>query len=319
MQVPVVVVNLDRADDLKRWLSSVSQLTEGKHKVHAVPFLVDNGSSDASLAVIRQAIADGLLQEDKLIWLPRNYGFTAAQNVALRKLSSSGQYKYIATLNVDAVAQPDWLAELVLDAEDGADPSVSMWASLILQPKRLDRISSAGHCFSSRDGKCYDIDWNVESTSRDASSNQKDFEPFGPCFAASLWTVDVIRNVGLPDNQQFLYYDDIDLAFKARLCGRSSRFVRKALASHPLPGSRPAYVVAGTYQMEGRMGIVSRYYPEPERSRILDNLTAEEKLALDRMSANRKMQYGSELQRRDVFDKWKDRNLPSTKSSLTSR
>ena len=55
----------------------------------------------------------------------RNVGFGAAVNQAFR----SSQAPYLATLNDDAVAHPEWLAALVEDAD--AHPRAGMFATQV--------------------------------------------------------------------------------------------------------------------------------------------------------------------------------------------
>jgi len=306
MDIPVVVVTLNRSADIEAWLGSVAKLAEGKHNVHAVPFVVDNGSSDPTVGRLADAVRASSLERENVVWLPRNYGFTAAQNIALRKIVAHTDYKYVATLNLDATAEPSWLADLVANAEDGPNPKAAMWASNIYQPNRSGWISSRGHRFSPENGKCYDIDWNVREG--EAQSSAAEFEPFGPCFAASMWTTETLRCVGLPDNDQFMYYDDIDLAFKARLHGKVCQFAKEAVAYHPLPGSTSSYGAFAHQQREGQLCIVSRYFPEPERGRILANLSAEDRAVLNMIPNSRLAQVGKESARRALFDEWKDRN-----------
>lgn len=119
----------------------------------------------------------------------------------------------------------------------------------------------------------------------------------------------MINDVGLPDNDQFLYYDDVDLAYRARLNHWSARYVSSAIAFHPLPNSKKPTKFVRRCQTAGRLMMVARYFPEPHRSRILDNLSAEGRDIYETIDKNRLKPVGTETERRRVFDEWKDRYL----------
>lgn len=301
MNIPIVVIATNEAEELQQWLDTVRALRVDQ--ITPVPCVVDNGSSDGTSGVIWRAVKQGDLSEENVFWMPSNRGFASAQNHAFRRLGSRNQYRYVATLNIDAQAESTWLAKLVGDAEKSS-AGVAMWGCCVLQPKPdHDRVSSAGHALRAKDGAFLDIDWN-RRVGGNLFSSKPSFEPFAPCFAAALWSFDMLSSVGLSDNDQFLYYDDVDLAFKARILGWSARYVRDAIAYHPLPNSKHTHPKQRTFQIEGRLLMVSRYFPEPERSRVFSSSTLDERHILDSIDLRRKRQFGSEEERRSVFDAW---------------
>jgi GT2 family glycosyltransferase len=275
--------------------------------------MVDNGSYDVSVGYIYDAIDDGFIERENVLWLPINVGFTVAQNYAFKILRGRRKYAYYAFLNIDATADSNWLINLYNAAQQDILNKIGMWSSLILQPNNKEKVSSVGHWFSSENGKCYDIDWNLPKSSKNCHFTKSTFEPFGPCFAAALISTEMLYNVGLPDNEQFLYYDDIDLAFKARLNEWKCHFVSNAIAFHPLPGSRKSYHAAIPYQIEGQLMLVLRYFPEPERTKILSNLSPNQKEIIQRISTSRRLPFSTEKNRRKVFNYWADKNKPIKK------
>jgi GT2 family glycosyltransferase len=161
MRIPVVVVTYDSAKDFRKWLKSVRDL-EATGDCSPVPFVCDNGSSDETLGLIWQAIRDGSLTKDYVLWIPKNIGFTAAHNYVFKTLGMNAETKYFATLNPDATADPQWLRRLVAAANEDAkaERRVGMWCGPIFCPDVPERISSLGHGFRSRDGAFLDVGWN---------------------------------------------------------------------------------------------------------------------------------------------------------------
>lgn len=313
MKIPVIAVATNEAQELRQWLDTLRMMPGDQ--ATPVPCVVDNGSSDNTSGVIWHAVKEGILSKENVFWMPSNRGFALAQNHAFRQLGTRNEYRCVATLNIDAQAESNWLAKLVEEANKSPS-DVGMWGCRVLQPKPdHDRISSDGHALRANDGAFLDVDWN-RPVGGDLFSNKPSFEPFSPCFAAALWSFGMLSSVGLPDNDQFLYYDDVDLAFKARILGWSARHVSEAIAYHPLPNSKRTHPQQGRFQTQGRLLMVSRYFPEPERTRVLSSLTLEERHIFDSIDARRKRQFGSEEGRRKVFDVWANRWLPLEKNAL---
>jgi GT2 family glycosyltransferase len=310
MEVPVIAVTTNEGEHLRNWLNTVSRLQVPSMEYKVTPCIVDNGSTDTTPGIIWDAVNSGIVDRQNVFWLHQNYGCSAAQNFALRSLGCRGIYQYVAILNVDVVTEIGWLAELIVAAEHKSESyRTGMWASLILRPDFPTRISSAGHCLRIRDGVCLDIDRDIDLGSSESRSRESSFEPFSPCFAASLWSFELLREVGLPDNHQFLYYDDIDLAYKARISGWSSKFISSSRAFHAMPQARSEHdrIMA---QLEGRLTIVARYFPESEKQRIFSALTPEERDILSRIHFPRLKPFGSEDARQMVFESWGNKYVP---------
>jgi GT2 family glycosyltransferase len=301
IEIPVVLVTWNAAKHFDPWFKSIRRLARPFAK--PVPFVVDNGSDDATPGKIWGAIKSGWLRKKNVIWLPQNFGMSKAQNIAFRTLGGRGKYEVIATLNQDAIANVNWLDELahaVLKRADG----IGMWGGPIFDATRQTCVSSAGHCLRARDGAFLDIDRKQELGSS-LHHTSVDFEPFSPCFAAACWSTRMLEKIGLPDNEQFLYYDDVELAWKARLSGFRAEFVAGAIAYHPIPQSKPSGSRFWTSQQEGRLALIARYFPDDERERVLQNLTSTEHEVFSHLERTRNLRpYMSDVERRKVFFEW---------------
>ncbi len=153
---------------------------------------------------------------------PRNVGFGAAINQAI----AGSQGEYVATLNDDCVASPEWLAELV--AVLAREYEIGMCAS---------RVRMAGP-----DGKVV-MDSAGMVISRDAASKQrgflespddysKDGEVLCPSGSAALYRREMLEDVGSFDETYFLYCEDTDIGLRARWAGWQARYAAKAVVDH---------------------------------------------------------------------------------------
>jgi len=307
IQVPILTVTTNEDEHLKKWLKCVESL--GTDTVKPLPCVADNASSDGTVGVIWEAIRSRRLSPENVLWLHSNHGFPAAQNQLIRQLGTHGQYRWFATLNIDASAKPDWLSRLVEFADKTTD-KVGMWGGPIYVPES-DRISSAGHAFKGN-GKVYDIDRNATDH---LLSTGAGFEPFCPCFAASLWSFEMVKEVGLPDSGQFLYYDDVELGFKARILGWRAGFVKDAIAYHRLPNEKKTVDRQRQLQLQlrGRLLMILRYLPDAEVRALLLSLDDEERAILDTIDSRDRIPFQTNVARANVYSDWVDKLTPRIK------
>jgi GT2 family glycosyltransferase len=303
IEIPVLVVSYNDSPSLKKWLRCVKTLKS--ETVAPIPCIVDNASSDETVGVIWRAIKSGALKEENVLWLPSNFGFAPAQNLLVRLLGARNQYKWFSTLNLDATAKPSWLGALVNEAEKPTRDRVGMWGGLILSPNGR-RVSSAGHAFRDN-GAFYDIDWNCHPRGKLFSDNET-FEPFSPCFAAALWSFSMVGEVGLSDSAQFLYYDDVELAYKGRLRGWRAGFVREAVAYHPVPNTKGTFDQDRREQLRlrGRMRIILCYFPDASARSLFLRMTEKERAVVDAMQSGEKQPFGKSAEREKVYCDWKN-------------
>ncbi len=132
----MVVVTWNRRDLLRACLQSL-----GRQKFEQ-PFeviVVDNGSDDGSPEMASQEFSSHPAFRLRLIRNQENRGFCAGNNQGFAESAT----EFVALLNNDAEAEPDWLAELVRAFE--GRPDVGMAASKILVYDDPRRIDKAGH------------------------------------------------------------------------------------------------------------------------------------------------------------------------------
>ncbi len=178
-----------------------------------------------------------------------NEGFGAAINQGYRGSSAP----YIATLNDDAVADPEWLASLVATIE--RRPDAGMCASQV----RLygeERLDSAGMLVA-RDGS---------SKQRGHGRPPGDFpvaeEILFPSGSAALYRRAMLDEVGGFDASFFLYCEDTDLGLRARWAGWKCLYVPDAVVhhhySHSAGGASP---VKAYYVERNRLFVVVKNFP----------------------------------------------------------
>jgi GT2 family glycosyltransferase len=177
--------------------------------------IVDNGSSDGSVEALGP-----LPPSFRVIAAGENLGFAAANNRAAAAASSP----WIALLNPDAIAAPDWLEKLM--AARQTHPGIAMFGSTQIQLADATRWDGLGDVYHASG-----ILWRGGFDQR-VTGPAPGGEVFSPCAAAALYRRDLFREVGGFDERFFCYVEDVDLAFRLRLKGQRALQVAEAVVRH---------------------------------------------------------------------------------------
>lgn len=211
MKVSVIILTWNGRAFLKECLDSLAAQSFSDFET----ILVDNGSSDGSADYVRSTFP-----WVRLLELPENAGFAEGNNRGL----ALTQGAYIVTLNNDTKADPDFLAELVRVAED--DARIGMVAARMRNYYRPERIDAAGLKIGSN-GLGYNIGIG------EIDDGRYDSVPlFGPCGGAALYRREMLDEIGFLDPDFFAYYEDFDLAWRARLAGWTCAAAPRAVVYH---------------------------------------------------------------------------------------
>ena len=235
IQIPSVVVvvpNWNGEDFLAECLDSLVKQTYANTRI----VVVDNGSHDRSLEILQQ------FRHIEVIQLDRNYGFAGGVNRGIAWAIDRNS-DYVALFNNDAVAEPDWLEQLVKTAE--AYPEVGLTTGKFLKVGNRKTLDSTGEFYSvwgmgfprGRD--------EVDVGQYDGPEQQI---VFGGTGGASLYRIEALLEVGLFDEEFFAYYEDLDISFRMQLGNWQVRYC---------PAARAYHHVGGTSR---RLGSFARYH-----------------------------------------------------------
>lgn len=198
-------------------------LAEQTHRDLEV-IVVDNGSTDGSIAMVREQFPSFTLIE-----AGENLGFAEGCNRGIER--SSGPW--VALLNNDAVADPHW-AEALVEAAERAPDDCGMLQSAMFFLDRPDTINSMG-LFLTRSGGAID---RLEGEARQPVDDVPIFCPTGGAAAYRRSMLDAIKlPTGWLDRQYFMYSEDFDLGWRAQLSGFGARLVSKSIVLHKFHGS----------------------------------------------------------------------------------
>ncbi len=214
--VTLIVLNFNGKPHLEQCIDSLLATDYKCFKV----VVIDNASTDGSAEFI-----ESNYPTVKVIRHNHNYGYAFGYNLVIDAI----QNEHIVLLNNDVFVKPNWLKELMLyiDKEDVAAVAPTM---KFFHDK--NRINAAG-------GNCdiYGVGWNRGNGEIDTGQYNKVQEVFYGNGGALLVKKRVWRKVGPFDERYFLYGEDLDWCWRARLRGYKIIYVPNAEVYHLWRGS----------------------------------------------------------------------------------
>jgi len=209
----VLIVNYNGGAYVQGALDSLKRQTWRNFEV----ILIDNASSDGS--------ADGLdtggLPAFTLMKEAENHGFARGNNLAAERARG----RWLALLNPDAEAEPNWLAEVA--AAIRAHPEVKAFASaqfMLGQPGVMDGAGDAYFGFG--------IPWRGGYGHPASHMPGTDGWCFSGCGASAIYEAELFCEIGGFDERFFCYCEDVDLGFRLQLLGHDCRFLHEAVVHH---------------------------------------------------------------------------------------
>lgn len=215
--VTLLVLNYNGRKYLPSCLDSLLKTDYPHFKV----IVIDNSSLDDSVEFVKKNYANVMLvQNDK------NLGYACAINSAMEIVES----EYVVFLNNDIVVEPDWLRQLI--------PLILMKDVAAVNPKIL--FLDNAKIINSAGGNCdvYGVGWNRGNGEFDNGQYDAVEEVFYVNGTAMLTKKSVWKDVGAFDERYFLYGEDLDWCWRARLKGYKLLYVPSARIYHQWRGSK---------------------------------------------------------------------------------
>lgn len=233
--VHIVILNWNQPDFTLACLESLAQLDYPSF----CTVLVDNGSTDNSVTLIRQNYPQVILLE-----MGRNLGYSAGNNVGIQHAMAAGA-DYVLLLNNDTAIDKDMLSRMVAASE--ADPEVGMAGPTIYYFDSPNVLWSAVNSIKWSQGEIvrHGINEVFPQVSNDAPVQKVDY--VDSC--AILVKRKVIEMVGMLDEAFFINYDDADWNMRAHQAGFKVIYVPPARMWHKVSAAMGQASPATTYYM----------------------------------------------------------------------
>ena len=236
----VIIPNWNGARHLPTCLDALRRQTYPRVEV----IVVDNASTDESVALIRRDYPEVVL-----VSLDQNLGFAGGVNRGIEVARG----EIVASLNNDTEVSPGWAEALVTALR--SHPEAGVAASKILLFDRRDTLHSAGDACGV-DG----IPLNRGVWQKDEGQFDTDEYIWGGCGGAVAYRRAMLNDIGLLDEDLFMYCEDVDLNWRAQLAGYRCIFVPQAVVYHHLSatGGGP---LASFYTGRNTVWVLVKNYP----------------------------------------------------------
>lgn len=177
--------------------------------------VVDNGSTDGSRELIREQFP-----KCQLVCLKQNYGFSRAVNEGIKRAKSP----YVILLNNDTEVRSDF-AKYLLDAIRKDDRRFSC-AAKMLQYEKRELLDNAGDFYCA-------MGWGIaRGKGKPSECYSKAEKIFSSCAGAAIYQKRVVEALGGFDEAHFVYLEDIDLSYRAKIYGYYHWYEPKAEVYH---------------------------------------------------------------------------------------
>ncbi|MFQ5577508.1 MAG: glycosyltransferase family 2 protein [Anaerolineae bacterium] len=217
--VSIIIVNYNAGNHLSRCLQTVWAQTFTRFEV----IIVDNASSDTSLASVE---SDARLT---VIRNARNLGFATAQNQGMR----AGRGRYLMPLNFDVALTAGFLQAMVATMESSAQIGTVSGKLLRMTPdyRPTGKIDNAGLLLPRNRFPLF-----RGLNEPDEGQFDRPALVFGALGAAPLYRRAMLEDVALDgqfyDESYFMWYEELDLEWRARLRGWECLYTPQAVAYH---------------------------------------------------------------------------------------
>lgn len=209
--VSLVVVAYQSGAHLSRCLDALAAQTFQDFEI----LMVDNASTDGAPQAALRAHPGVRLLEPGV-----NLGFAAGVNRA----TEAARGDWLALINPDAFAEPEWLATLMAAAQ--AYPRIRCFGCRQLDAEDPLRLDGLGDVMSIT-GFPYRGGYRGQAPGRIPPG-----EVFSACGGAMLVDRRLFQSLGGFDERLFCYGEDVDFGFRMRLAGESTLVIPDAVVRH---------------------------------------------------------------------------------------
>lgn len=239
-QVVVIIVTYNNRLQITDCLGSLkTQSYQNNFQI----VVVDNGSTDGTQAVVKTDFPNVILINNK------NNGYAGGNNVGLTWAIEQGYDKFVL-LNPDMEVDVDWLKELVEFAEK--EKSVGIVQAKVLFFNEKYRVNTIGN-------PLHFAGFSWSGGFKNLSSRY--LEPKSVMIASGsslLIKKEVIDKIGYFDEKFFMYHEDVDFSWRARLAGYEIYLAPLSKAYHKYTfsfGTKKFY-----YAERNRLAVIFTYY-----------------------------------------------------------
>ncbi len=252
----IVILNWNGLRDTHACLGSLAGLDYPNYEV----VVVDNASTDGSERELKKRYPKLTLLQSGA-----NLGFAGGNNVGLRHALAHGA-EYVWLLNNDTLVEPDALTELVKKMR--REPDLGLCGSTLLYESQRGTVQALGGARYNRWLGTVQHVGQHESWPQKVDEREVEGQLDYLIGASMLASRPFLEQVGLLQEDYFLYFEELDWAARARGAFRLG-YAAKSIVYHKegssIGGSNRAKAgksyTADLYALKNRVRFTRRFYP----------------------------------------------------------
>lgn len=247
--VAIILVNYNGTRDTLTCLESLKNISYENYYV----IVVDNYSKKNEIDLLKKSQS---LFGFEMLTAESNRGFSAGNNLGIQKALEKGA-EYILLLNNDTVVHVDFLKNLLRAFDE--DEKCGIATGTIYFENDRKKVWCAGGKFNDRTFKASMLgygkrDYKVPNSIKDISFAT------GCCMCIKS---NVVREIGMLDEDFFLYEEDTEFCFRARKNGWKIKYSPESVIYHKVSastgGGEKASPITQYYMVRNKFLFIKRY------------------------------------------------------------
>jgi len=192
-----------------------------------------------------------------LIQAIENRGFSAGNNIGIKYASAKNDFEYIWLLNNDTVIKKNTLVNLI-NCANSKGKKYGMFGTTLLYYDKPDLIQALGGKFN----KYFATGKHKFAKQKLNEINENNIQKVDYIIGASLlMRKEFIENIGLLSEDYFIYYEEIDLAFRAQKKGYKMFICNESIVYHKEGATINKTEFSDFYAIRNRKLLIKKYYP----------------------------------------------------------
>lgn len=256
-KIGIVICNYNKKQFV---LSCIQSVLASSRKDFDV-YVVDNASEDGSADAVKAAYGDRVI----LIQNEENLGGSGGFNTGLRAARQQG-YPYYMCVDNDIVMDEHNIENLYDFLEN--HPEVGIAGSKICRMQHPERLQELGAMLDFE--KCTHVPYYKDHLDNEEIPKVQDCDYVPAC--SLMVRSEVIDKIGLLPEENFIYWDDMEWCYKAKLAGYRVAAYRQAKVLHDMGTNSGTTYFSTYYFWRNRIRFFARYTPREQREAAMEAL-----------------------------------------------
>lgn len=221
--LPIIILNWNGTDDTIECLNSLENQTYNNFHI----YLIDNNSKKEELDKLIKFVKNK--KNINFILNSSNLGFAGAHNKIFKEIINEGKYDFVFLLNNDTVVEKEFVESIWRRIEQS--PKTGMVSTKMINYHNKETINNLGHKLLNT-GEILPIG-NNEPIEKYTSS----FHNAGASGGGALYSVNMLKSIGIFDNYFVTGYEDAELGVRALITGYELIFDPDIIIYHKVGAS----------------------------------------------------------------------------------